>query len=140
MPGFWREYVVKRFERSSQWMSVRSAFIEKHSCCAVCGKRKKLQVHHKVPFSVRPDLELVESNLVTLCDRCHLFIGHIGYFVSWNPSIDSDISIWKHKFQHRPNKDKDSEEKVNLWKRYIAYQNDQIKKAKDFLGLDLDLK
>ena len=28
-------------------------------------------MHHKIPRSERPDLELEESNLEAVCERCH---------------------------------------------------------------------
>jgi 5-methylcytosine-specific restriction endonuclease McrA len=62
--------------RSSKWKAVRDAFVEKHPECEACGSRQKLAVHHILPFHERPELELEESNLVTLCQEHHFRIGH----------------------------------------------------------------
>lgn len=51
-----------------------------------------LNVHHKVPFHIAPELELEESNLITLCmseDRhCHLLIGHGDSFKAYVPDVE----------------------------------------------------
>jgi len=85
--------------RSSQWRRVRDDFLRGKSC-AVCGGRRSLVAHHRVPFSLAPDLELEESNLVPLCEakrygiNCHLLLGHLGNFQRFNPSCDADIAYW----------------------------------------------
>lgn len=81
----------KKSKRSAQWDEVRDEFIKKHPSCAACGSTEKLQVHHIIPFRIRPDLELVESNLISLCmsnNECHLMIGHGGSFHCYNPSVE----------------------------------------------------
>lgn len=89
--------VKVKSKRSSEWSKVRKEFLKKHPCCEVCGSTKKLVVHHIIPFQVRPDLELVESNLITLCQskkrgglNCHLTIGHGGDFKDYNPNVVED--------------------------------------------------
>jgi hypothetical protein len=68
----------------------------------------KLDVHHIRPFHLHPDLELEPSNLITLCEadkggvNCHLFIGHLGNFKSFNVDVKADASYWREKFQTRP--------------------------------------
>ena len=62
--------------RSSEWVQVRSDFVRKHPRCEACGSTANLNVHHIEPFHQRPDLELVEDNLITLCREHHYFIGH----------------------------------------------------------------
>lgn len=85
--------------RSSQWRRVRDDFLRGKSC-AVCGGRRKLVAHHKVPFHLAPDLELVESNLIPLCEakrygiNCHLLCGHVGNFSRANPIVDADVAYW----------------------------------------------
>jgi hypothetical protein len=61
--------------------------------CEICGRERTLEAHHVVPFHVAPDLELVEENLVALCRRCHLLIGHCGGWARVNPSIKIDV-VW----------------------------------------------
>ena len=63
-------------ERSSEWQAVRNDFVKRHPFCAACGSIKALNVHHVEPFHLRPELELDEWNLITLCRRHHFEIGH----------------------------------------------------------------
>lgn len=63
--------------RSPQWRTVRNKYIKAHPECEACGSREDLNVHHIRPFSTHPELELVESNLVTLCRSHHLSLGHM---------------------------------------------------------------
>lgn len=96
--------------RSSRWRSVRRAHLKRHPRCAVCEGNKKIEVHHKVPFHVRPDLELVPSNLMTLCERkkyginCHQLIGHLGNYRRRNDEVEADARTWNGKL--RPQKRK----------------------------------
>jgi|TARA_R100000789_G_scaffold37940_1_gene40446 hypothetical protein len=93
----------KGAKRSSKWRKVRSKFIKEYPRCAVCGSKKKIEVHHKVPFYYAPDLELVEDNLATLCENkkyginCHLLIGHLGNYSRINTQIEYDILEWRMK-------------------------------------------
>ena len=72
--------------RSGKWPRVRKQHLKAFPFCACCGGKKKLEVHHVIPYSLDRKLELDPSNLVTLCDhmRCHLLIGHLGRWASWN--------------------------------------------------------
>lgn len=90
--------------RSSRWPEVRAAYLKKFPACAVCGHCDGVEVHHKRPYHLFPDLELVEGNLVTLCEgrHHHLIFGHCGDFRAWNPDVDADIVIWFRKFRERP--------------------------------------
>lgn len=112
MAGIFREHVVKRFfeKRSSKWPKTRKTYLLENPHCANCGKKKKfgMQVHHIIPFHVDPTLELVPSNLLTLCDnpRCHLDKGHLGYFRSWNVNVVRDCAQWRKKYRTRPLKEK----------------------------------
>lgn len=93
--------VPKGNTRSPLWPRVRAEHLKKFPSCMVCGKTKKLQVHHKMPFHKDPSMELNPLNLVTLCEHgsnCHLVFGHAGNFRGMNPDIDQDIVAWKTKF------------------------------------------
>lgn len=84
-------------ERSSKWATTRKKFLKKNPECAACGARRGLQVHHKIPFHLRPDLELVESNLVALCEfvgglECHELLGHGDYWKAYNPEIERHVA------------------------------------------------
>ena len=80
----------KSKKRSSRWDEVRDTFILEHPTCAACGATNKLQVHHILPFHLRPELELNPKNLIVLCmgiNECHLEIGHGGSFRCYNPQV-----------------------------------------------------
>ena len=102
--SFIRE-IVKRFTRSKEWPKVRNAYLKKHAECAACGTSKKLEVHHKQPFHLHPELELEEDNLITLCDgasRCHFLIGHLTFWKSYNLGAQQDAEKWALKIKNRP--------------------------------------
>jgi 5-methylcytosine-specific restriction enzyme A len=95
-------------KRSSKWFTVRKHFLETNGCCAVCGGKDKLEVHHKQPFHEHPELELDPNNLITLCESknngvtCHLLFGHLGNYKSININVDQDVATWKDKIKNRP--------------------------------------
>jgi 5-methylcytosine-specific restriction endonuclease McrA len=77
--------------RSGQWPRVRREHLASEPACAACGRTKSLEVHHIVPVSDRPELELVKENLVTLCaDPCHLVHGHLMSWTRSNPGVRED--------------------------------------------------
>lgn len=124
---------ILELERSSKWDEVQKAHIKKHPYCVACGKDVKypnnngLQVHHIIPFHFctelgRPDLELDERNLMTLCEteddiktpNHHLLIGHLGDWQSYNGTAKKDAISTFHGL-------KQSEIKSNsLWKKMRA--------------------
>ena len=58
-----------------------------------CGRRKSLEVHHVVPVSEDPAMELDPENLVTLCgDPCHLVFGHLLSWKNSNPHVRDDAA------------------------------------------------
>jgi len=93
----------KGAKRSSKWQEVKKAHLAKYPCCAVCGLKTKVEVHHIIDFSTAPDLELNPDNLTTLCENkkygihCHLAIGHLGNFRRINPSVHADSYYWRIK-------------------------------------------
>jgi hypothetical protein len=94
--------------RSSEWPTARLAHLKVQPCCAVCGGTEKLEVHHCVPFHLHPELELDPKNFITLCEAnkdgfdCHLGIGHLGNFKSWNVDVAKDAAYWNDKIKNRP--------------------------------------
>jgi hypothetical protein len=94
--------------RSNLWPRIRKAWLAKYPRCQVCGGKKKLEVHHKQPFHLHPDLELSYDNLITLCESkqnglsCHQLIGHLGDFHSINVGVETDAQIWANKIKGRP--------------------------------------
>jgi hypothetical protein len=94
--------------RSSKWPAVRAEYLKTYGKCAVCNGTKKLEVHHKLPYHVHPELELDPSNFITLCEagtygiNCHLLVGHLGHYKSINRNVDIDASEWNTKLSGRP--------------------------------------
>ena len=88
--------------RSSKWKRVRKAFVKRNPTCAVCGTKKKLEIHHKKPFYLYPELELSYNNLETLCQRCHRLFGHLDDYKSYNEDIAYDAYVFRKKIKERP--------------------------------------
>lgn len=90
-------------ERSGKWAALRKKVIVAHPYCAYCGGTEKLQSHHIRPFHLHPELELVESNVIVLCETegtdHHLRIGHAGNFKDENPNVVEDCQ--KHEAEMR---------------------------------------
>jgi len=80
--------------RSTHWETTRKNHLKLQPFCVACGKVQDLQVHHKQPFHLHPELELDQNNLITLCEekseQCHLKIGHLGDWKSFNPNVEKD--------------------------------------------------
>lgn len=90
--------------RASGWQSLEHAHLLLEPFCRVCGGKKRLQVHHKLPFSWRPDLEMVESNLITMCQPHHLLVGHLDLWASYNPLVVEWASMIREAISCRPRK------------------------------------
>jgi len=77
--------------RSSQWSDLRNSFLEKYPYCVACGTNNDLNVHHIKPYHLFPELELEESNLITLCQyrprNCHFALGHLFDWRAWDPQV-----------------------------------------------------
>jgi len=85
-------------KRSPKWRKVRNEYLQKHPFCECCEGKKGLEVHHKKPVHLFPELELEESNLMTLCARmkCHFIFGHCCLnWKCYNPNIEKDKNIIK---------------------------------------------
>ena len=104
---------VYSLPRSSQWRSVRGAYLKLHPNCEACGADGTLgpiEVHHVVPFSTDPSLELDPTNLISLCragNNCHLNIGHHprGSPRDWsksNPDVRADAKRYHHNLHTSP--------------------------------------
>lgn len=78
-------------KRSGQWPRVRAVHLQKEPYCQCCGHAKDLNVHHIEPVHEHPELELVDSNLITLCQGpgggCHLLVGHLKLWSSKNVHV-----------------------------------------------------
>lgn len=101
------EYFAGMPARSPRWAGVRQTWLKSNPTCAACGTTDKLEVHHIQPYSLRPDLELNPNgdNLITLCEtggNCHLFVGHLKNFKSFNSTVREDAKIVLKKIKSRP--------------------------------------
>lgn len=93
--------------RSPEWPRVEKAHLSRQPHCVCCKPRTNtasgLQVHHIFPFHYcialgRPDLELDDRNLITLCEdetgkpgeNHHLLVGHLDDFASSNLAVTRD--------------------------------------------------
>jgi len=95
--------VDKLYGRSSQWRRVRAEHLKENPCCAACGRKDNLHVHHIVPYHLNPDLELEPSNLITLCGKyCHFVFGHLMDWKSWNENVVRDSTLYLLAKRHRP--------------------------------------
>lgn len=95
-------------QRSPIWPFVREEHLKREQFCRACGTQKSLIVHHCLPISWPggSELELDRGNLITLCDPpgggCHLFVGHLKNFQSYNPNVREDAATWLLKIRQRP--------------------------------------
>ena len=84
---------AKVITRSPKWSGVRKSALINNPFCECCGSTKLLQVHHRIPFHLKPELELDPKNLIVLCmdkTECHLLVGHGNNFKKYNPYITAD--------------------------------------------------
>jgi len=94
--------------RSPQWPKVRAAHLAAHPACAACGTREHLNVHHVYPVSWPGGkvVELLESNLLTLCEgpgrSCHFTFGHAYNWRSFNPCVREDADRFLQRVRNRP--------------------------------------
>jgi hypothetical protein len=83
-------------KRSTQWPKARKEWLKDHPACAACGHTLMVQVHHKKPFHIYRELELDQTNFITLCEcspsNHHLHIGHLGDWKNFNPNVEQDAA------------------------------------------------
>lgn len=97
--------ILRYAARSSKWNKVRKEFLKDNYRCASCGSDNDIEVHHIVPVHVDPSLELDKNNLIPLCAKsCHLLIGHLMDFKSWNVNVVQDCETMRSKINLRPYK------------------------------------
>lgn len=91
--------VVFGSRRSAGWPRVRREHLKKQPACCACGNTKSVEVHHKIPFHLAPELELDRHNLMTLCEdgpggmSCHYVVGHrAGGWQDANPNAERDAA------------------------------------------------
>lgn len=92
--------------RSAKWPEVMKAHLKEEPLCAVCKSKGKLlnalNVHHCLPFHLHPDLELDDTNLITLCRIHHFWFGHLGNWASFNKDVRIDCLNFWNKIKSRP--------------------------------------
>lgn len=88
--------------RSADWPAVEREHLRKEPGCRACGSTRDLNVHHIVPFHVRPTLELAPGNLVTLCRAHHLVFGHLMNWAGWNANVIRDADRYRTELAARP--------------------------------------
>ncbi len=75
------------------WQKCRRAFLKVVGKeCVCCGSKKHIQVHHKLPRHIRPDLAVDQTNLIALCKDCHFHIGHLNSYFTYNATVD--LACW----------------------------------------------
>jgi hypothetical protein len=99
--------------RSPEWPAVERAHLARQPRCVCCASGANLgagmQAHHVFPYHYcvalgRPDLELDERNLITLCEadegkageNHHLLVGHLDDFRSANLGVVADAETTFH--------------------------------------------
>ena len=96
----------KDAKRHPDWNKFRKDVLD-GACCAVCGGTKKLQLHHKIPFHLAPELELERDNVIPLCMagrfgiKCHLLIGHLGNWQRFNTEVETDSVVWNKRLESK---------------------------------------
>lgn len=109
------EYLIDRLQgkapkgakRSSKWRKVRAQHLKENPRCFICESKKNVEVHHKLPFHVAPELEIEPSNLMSLCENkkyginCHLLVGHLGNYRRTNITVVIDATTWNMKIKGR---------------------------------------
>ncbi len=88
-------------KRNPKWWGVRTTHITVYNKCKVCSTQKSLDVHHIIPVSVDPSLELNFDNLVTLCRHHHFYIGHKGNWNDFNINVEEDCNQLKEIYERR---------------------------------------
>lgn len=80
--------ILEARQRSGQWRHLREEHLKKQPQCAACGRTRNLIVHHIVPVSFDPTLELDPDNLLTLCETpCHIVFGHFFSYHCYNRDV-----------------------------------------------------
>jgi 5-methylcytosine-specific restriction enzyme A len=92
-------------ERNQDWTKFCKECVRKHPFCAACGKTTLLAGHHKKPFHLYPELEMIEENIIVLCQgdvcNCHFMFGHAGNWCAYNPFVVEDASLMLYRMRTR---------------------------------------
>lgn len=93
-------------KRSPKWFKFRKKFIEENGgASAACGLKTNLEVHHIIPFAMKPEWELKKDNLIVLCENqslfCHFVIGHSFSYSAYNPYVREDAALLRRRIKER---------------------------------------
>lgn len=80
--------------RSPSWAKIRKEHLFYYPKCSACGTTSKLEVHHIIPFKKDPAKELDINNLMTLCEHCHLVLGHLKNWDIDNTEVKWLVSLF----------------------------------------------
>lgn len=73
-------YSIKNWRGLSKVRKNMKSYVLLNPACEFCGRTKNLNVHHIIPIWADPLLAWVITNFVTLCRKCHLYVGHNGNY------------------------------------------------------------
>ena len=94
--------------RSPQWRITKREFAKLHpKKCSInaCKAVFFIELHHCIPFHIRPDLENDFSNLRWFCRKHHLEVAHLFNFQSYCPDLDKVINLINEYIKNRPTKE-----------------------------------
>lgn len=79
--------------RSHKWPTVEKHFLVDNPVCVCSGMSLHLEVHHKSPFHLHPELELDPKNLRTVSRPYHFLIGHGCNWQKYNKHFDEHAAL-----------------------------------------------
>lgn len=94
--------ILESRQRAGEWRRIRAEHLEKEPACVACGRTADLNVHHIIPVSVSPMLELDPQNLITLCTTpCHIVFGHFMNYRCYNRDVRKMAQEYNKAFTKR---------------------------------------
>lgn len=100
--SLFREHIVKRLTRGKDWPKFRDGIVKMIGSCECCGSKKSLEVHHCIPWHLDKSKECDQDNVIVLCDTCHLTVGHLHSYDSFNVTVKQDAKYMLDKVRTRP--------------------------------------
>jgi hypothetical protein len=80
--------------QTTEYRHAMAAYRAAHPACEWCLRPGGIEVHHVLPVHVDPDRAADTNNMVALCERCHLVVGHAGNFAScWVPNLKEVVKL-----------------------------------------------
>ena len=98
----WRGIPLGGIARSSKWGRTKRDYEIIHpKLCSVCGTKKKVELHHLLPFHLYPKLENDFNNLIWGCRDHHYFVYHLMDWSAYSSTAKEDAKIWNNKITNR---------------------------------------